>query len=127
MFDYVPSNLVPEMLILLVGQIIKPFQKLFFLSRSMQSLLVASLVIKITPWRVYGLKDDEGAISSEQCFDSRKISWNLVGEEQMRADNITGAVEAEEEANYCGSLGVTRRIDTRQGPAEDDGSSEDIL
>jgi len=104
------------MQVLLVGQVIEPFQQLVLLLR-VQTLLVTGPVVEPAPHRVDDLEEDEGTVGAQQSLDGGEIPRGLRGQEQMGTDDVSAAVEAKEEAYDGRSLGVARRVDARERPA----------
>jgi hypothetical protein len=88
-----PSNLVSEMLVLLVGQIIEPFEKHFLFPLRVQSFPVARLVLEPAPRRVANLKDNERRVGAQEGLDGREVSGHFSRQEQVRPDDISGTVE----------------------------------
>ncbi len=81
------------MLVLLVGQVLEPFDEFFLLARGVQALFVAGLVVKVAPGGVDGLEEDEGAVRAQQALDGRPVPRHLGGEEEMGAGNVSSTVE----------------------------------
>ena len=88
------SESVPEVLVLFIRQVVEPLEQ-FFLHLSMECESISPLVLNETPRCVNCLENNEGDICTKEAPDSRRITWDLLRKEHVRAGDVTHSEEAE--------------------------------
>lgn len=82
------SQPVPEVVVLLISQVVKPFQALLKQGFASLALTVSDLVVRQAEDPVYERKDDQRTVGSEQAFDSGRIARLLDRQKHVRTRDV---------------------------------------